>query len=741
MNKRYADIIVDISHEKLDRTFQYVIPAELRDKVNVGSRVRIPFGSGNRMINGYVIQITDEPKYDVNKMKQVAGIEDKGIAIESHQIVLAAWIRKNYGSTMNQALKTVIPVKQKMKHKKSRQVSLKVDREEAEEILLEFERKHYTARARAIEAILKETSLDYSLLVRELHISPSVLRGLEEKGILSVSSTDVYRNPISSMEMEEMPQKLTRAQQEAVEGIQREWEAKSPRPCLLFGVTGSGKTQVYMELIDSMIKEGKQAIVLIPEIALTYQTVKRFYKKFGERVSVINSRLSQGERYDQFERAKNGEIQVMIGPRSALFTPFPRLGLIIMDEEHESSYKSETMPRYHAREVAVERARMEHAHVVLGSATPSLEAYFKAEQGEYKLLTLQMRFENRQMPKVYIADLREELKAGNRSILSRILSDKIEERLEKKEQIMLFLNRRGYAGFVSCRSCGNVVKCPHCDVSLTEHNNGKLICHYCGYETPFLKQCPSCSSPYIGGFRAGTQQMEELVKKAFPSARVLRMDLDTTRAKDGHAQILSAFSNQEADILIGTQMIVKGHDFPKVTLVGILAADLSLNASDYRASERTFQLLAQAVGRAGRGEKHGEAVIQTYHPEHYSIISAKEQDYERFYKEEIAYRMLLGYPPVSFMVSIHGACQDEVLLHKGMQYLKQYIEKIYPKKDLYLIGPAPESISKVNDNYKMVLYLRHSKHEILTGIKDALERYIEINTGFDKIFIQFDFSS
>lgn len=351
MNKRYADIIVDISHEKLDRTFQYVIPTELRDKVNVGSRVRIPFGSGNRMINGYVIQITDEPKYDVNKMKQVAGIEDKGIAIESHQIVLAAWIRKNYGSTMNQALKTVIPVKQKMKHKKSRQVSLKVDKEEAEEILLEFERKHYTARARALEAILKETSLDYSLLVRELHISPSVIRGLEEKGILSVSSTDVYRNPISSMEMEEMPQKLTRAQQEAVEGIQREWEAKFPRPCLLFGVTGSGKTQVYMELIDSMIKEGKQAIVLIPEIALTYQTVKRFYKKFGERVSVINSRLSQGERYDQFERAKNGEIQVMIGPRSALFTPFPRLGLIIMDEEHESSYKSETMPRYHAREI------------------------------------------------------------------------------------------------------------------------------------------------------------------------------------------------------------------------------------------------------------------------------------------------------------------------------------------------------------------------------------------------------
>ena len=348
---------------------------------------------------------------------------------------------------------------------------------------------------------------------------------------------------------------------------------------------------------------------------------------------------------------------------------------------------------------------------------PSLEAMYRAKRGEYCLLEMPNRSGMQDMAEVSTVDLREEIKEGNRSILSRKLQDMIADRLEKREQIMLFLNRRGYAGFVSCRECGHVIKCPHCDVSLSSHRNGKLVCHYCGYEERKASVCPECGSRHIGEFRAGTQQIEELVKNQFPEARVLRMDMDTTRQKDGHEKILAAFANEEADILVGTQMIVKGHDFPKVTLVGVLAADMSLFAENYRASERTFQLLTQAVGRAGRGKNPGEAVIQTYHPEHYSIQASVHQDYEEFYREEISYRLLMGYPPAASMLAIRGACRDESLLQQGMHYIGKYIQKIYPKSELQLIGPAPENISKVNDMYRMVLYLKHGENERLIWIK------------------------
>ncbi|MDE6688104.1 MAG: primosomal protein N', partial [Lachnospiraceae bacterium] len=376
---------------------------------------------------------------------------------------------------------------------------------------------------------------------------------------------------------------------------------------LLHGITGSGKTEVYMELIEKNISMGKQAIVLIPEIALTFQTLMRFYARFGDRVSVLHSRLSDGERYDQYERARTGQLDVMIGPRSALFTPFMQLGLIVIDEEHENSYKSEKMPKYHAREVAEYIAKRDHAALVLGSATPSLESYYRALKGEYRLYELKYRPQNAVLPQVYIADMRKELKEGNKSFFSRKLKELMLERLLREEQIMLFINRRGYAGFVSCRECGYVVKCPHCDVSLSQHHgNGmyqkkeqKLICHYCGYQTDMLMECPECGSPYIAGFRAGTQRIEEELKKWYPSVRVLRMDADTTRKKEDYEKILSSFAAHEADVLIGTQMIVKGHDFPNTTLVGAIAADLSLSVGDYRAAERTFQLLTQAAGRAG----------------------------------------------------------------------------------------------------------------------------------------------
>ena len=500
-----------------------------------------------------------------------------------------------------------------------------------------------------------------------------------------------------------------------------------------------------MELIAHMLAQGKQAIVLIPEIALTFQTVMRFYNRFGDRVSIMNSRLSPGERFDQFERAKNGDVDIMIGPRSALFTPFSKLGLIIIDEEHESSYKSETLPRYHARETAIERARMCGASVVLGSATPSVESYYKAKTGEYELLELKHRVAEKPLPKVEVVDLREELKAGNRSILSVRLQELMEDRLKKGQQMMLFINRRGVAGFVSCRACGHVLKCPHCDVSLSQHvtrqhPEGKMVCHYCGYEEPRTPVCPECGSRHIGEFRAGTQQIEDIVKAQFPQARVLRMDMDTTRQKDGHEKILSAFANGEADVLVGTQMIVKGHDFPNVTLVGVLAADMSLYSDDYRSGERTFQLLTQAAGRAGRGQKEGEAVIQTYTPTHYSIVTAAAQDYEAFYEEEIRYRQIMGYPPVENLLAVLVSCEDEVLLETGCKYLKEFSIRIAPKETAKIIGPASPGIGKINDVYRKVIYIKDENYDTLVRIKNGLEQYIEVNPGYRKMRIQFDFN-
>ena len=585
-----------------------------------------------------------------------------------------------------------------------------------------------------LKELLEKKRLDSAQASKKLGATSAVIKKMQEQGIIRIEYDEILRNSMDTSDIpEENQMLLTQEQEIAVQQIREEWEKQSPRPVLIEGVTGSGKTQVYMKLIEWTISRGEQAIVLIPEIALTYQTVRRFYARFGDKVSVINSRQSQGERYDQFKRAKRGKVQVMIGPRSALFTPFGNLGLIVIDEEHEPSYKSESSPRYHARETAIKRAELEHARVVLGSATPSVEAYSQAKKGAYGLVRLNARYGSRPMPQVSIVDLREELKAGNRSVLSRELREKMKARFEKKEQVMLFLNRRGYAGFVSCRSCGQVMKCPHCDVALSEHNNDRLLCHYCGYETRKPQACPVCGSPYIGGFKAGTQQIEKVVRETFPGVRTLRMDFDTTRTKGSYEKILASFAKHEADVLIGTQMIVKGHDFPDVTLVGVVAADLSLNAEDYRCAERTFQLLCQAAGRGGRGEKPGEAVIQTYQPDHYSIQAAAVQDYQAFYEEEMSYRMLLDYPPAAHMLAVLGSGPEDELLVQAMHYLKLYVQRIYKKNDLHVIGPAYAAVGKVKDIYRQVIYLKHEDYQILVWIKDQLEKYIEINSGFRKL--------
>ena len=735
----YAQVIVDITHEKLDKVFEYRIPAELADVVHVGMEVVVPFGKGNREMNGYVIGLSETCEYCADKVKEILRPAEKRMAIEGKLVALAAWMKDHYGGTMIQALKTVLPIKKEEQMKIKRYVRLLLSEEEGKEKLEIFLKKNQKARARVLAALLDNQVLEYEFLINKLNVTRTVLRALEDQEIIAIESEQVFRNPIKDRSLVWQPVDYTDEQQHAIDVFKADYLQGLRKTYLLYGVTGSGKTEVYMEMIARVIRDGKQAIVLIPEIALTYQTVMRFYKRFGNRISILNSRMSNGERYDQMMRAKDGAIDVMIGPRSALFTPFPNLGLIVIDEEHESTYKSEQIPRYHARETAIARGKLEGASVVLGSATPSLEAFYRAEQGKYEMLTLKNRSQKQELPEVYTVDLREELKSGNRSIISRQLHELMEDRLEKKQQMMLFLNRRGYAGFIACRSCGYVAKCPHCDVSLTSHRGGKLVCHYCGYETAELQECPECDSKHIGGFKAGTQQIEEVVRKEFPTARILRMDMDTTKEKDGHEKILEAFANEEADILIGTQMIVKGHDFPNVTLVGILAADLSLYADDYRAGERTFQLLTQAAGRAGRGREKGEVVIQTYSPDHYAVETAAAQDYEAFYQEEIAYRKLMGYPPVEQLVAILISGEDEQHLEMACDYLKKFAERIN-KNQVRIIGPTSPYVGKINDVYRRVLYLKHTDYHSLTEMKDKLEQYIEVNSGFSKLRIQFDFN-
>ena len=747
----YANVIVDISHEKLDKTFQYSIPDELLCDIRPGVCVDIPFGS--RTITGYVIEVTDEPEYDPARTKPLIGIKANSVAVEAKLIALAAWIRRNYGSTMNQALKTVIPVKKQAKEQVSRSIALKIDKVRARAQLALCEAKNQKAKARLFRALLdadEGADLEYSFVTGKLSVSAATIRALEQSGFIEVITQTGYRNPVEHMSVNTYDKVLNAAQQSVVDAIEGDIASGLRNTYLIKGVTGSGKTEVYMELIAHCIQSGRQAIVLIPEIALTYQTVMRFFSRFGNRVSIINSRLSNGERYDQFERAKNGDIDIMIGPRSALFTPFSNLGLIIIDEEHENSYKSESVPRYHAREVAIEYARMSDAIVVLGSATPSVDSYYKAKTGVYRLLELDTRVDDRPLPKCEIVDLRQELREGNRSILSTRLQELMEERLHNGQQTMLFLNRRGKSAFMSCRACGFVVKCPHCDVSLSEHSGGVMVCHYCGYRQPVPKVCPSCGSKYISGFKAGTQKIEAMVAKRFPQARILRMDYDTTRAKDSYEKILQAFSNHEADILIGTQMIVKGHDFSNVTLVGVLAADMSLHVNDFHAAERTFALLTQAAGRAGRGKLPGNVVIQTYDPDHYAIQTAKEQDYEAFYDKEIEYRRLMNYPPVWNMLLIHITSADESecgsvaqRVHDTAAQMISHIEKSQSPDDrhqIQLIGPADATIAKVNDIYRKVIYMKTSDYAALISVKDGIEQAVKADTAMKNANISFDFN-
>ena len=738
----YADVIVDISHKNIDRPFCYRIPPESEGQITIGTKVRIPFGKGNTERCGYVVALSDVPSDEIpeDRIKDLLGVAERSVSAEENLIELAAFIRERYGSTMITALKTVLPVKKEIKKKEEKMIVSAVPVLTIEQGIMEAERKKQRAKVRLLRELLNNEKISYTLVTGKLNVSSPTVKSLEKDGFITIEVNTGSTLPFGFRNGKEEKPELSAEQNVIIDEINKDRVAGIAGQYYIHGITGSGKTEVYMRLIEDCLKDGKQAILLIPEISLTYQNLQRFYKRFGEKVAVMHSKLTDGEKFEQFTKAREGAVSIMIGPRSALFTPFTNLGMIIIDEEHESSYKSETTPKYHAREVALKLGEIAHATVVMGSATPSLESYYRIQNGEIKVFKLTKRLTGGTLPDVHIVDMKEELAAGNKSVFSRKLKSLMEDRLEKGEQMMLFLNRRGYCGSILCRECGEVVKCPHCDISLSEHRGGVLMCHYCGYTTDPVRICPKCGSNKIAGFRAGTEQIEESIHKIFPQAVVLRMDADTTKKSEDYENILSKFAAGEADILLGTQMIVKGHDFKGVTLMGILLADMSLSSNDYRAAERTFQLLTQAAGRAGRGDVPGETVIQTYQPEHYAITYAAAQDYEGFYEEEIAYREFMDYPPAGHMLCVQFFGPDWTRLSRlSVGMTNEVKEKLpaFAKANVKQIGPGKAALGKKQDIYRQVVYYKNASVEPLIAIKDYMEkRMTEISVIKEQI--QFD---
>ena len=718
-NNKYADVVIDITNENVDRPFTYAVPESLRDSARPGMPVLVPFGNGGRTKTGYIIALKEETELDPARVKEILGPAGGAVTAETTLIELAVWMHEHYGCMLNQALRTVMPVRNRVAVRKSRLIRSCLPEQELRKFAAEMRRKHRAAMARLAEALAESGgSLSYEEAGRRLSVGITTLRSLEKQCVITVAE--------GAGETAPLPARpgivLTEEQAAAAEIFRADLAVGKQGKYLLFGITGSGKTEVYAEMIREVLSRGRQVILLIPEISLTFQTVERMRGFFGDRVAILHSRLSDGERFEQFRRAADGSADIMIGPRSALFAPFSDLGLIIIDEEHDGAYRSDTVPCYEARDVAEKRAEICGASLVLGSATPSTASFRKAARGEFRLLTLTKRAVQGAVPaEVHVADLREELKSGNRSVFSRILQEKIRDRLARKEQVILFMNRRGYSSFVSCRSCGNAIRCPHCDVTLKLHTGGRLMCHYCGHTEAMPDKCPSCGSPYIAGFGTGTQKLEELTRKMFPEAKVVRMDADAAAGKNAARDILAEFAAGKADILIGTQMVVKGHDFPNVTLVGIMAADTELYVSRYDSAERTFQLLTQAAGRAGRGKRPGDVVIQTYRPEHYAVQCAAAQDYREFFRNEIAYRETGSYPPVMHLLAIQLSSMDEELLTRAAAGYADLLDREGQKLGTMQIGPVNAPVYKVHDYFRKWIYIKHLSYDILVTVKNGTE--------------------
>ena len=656
----YTEVIVDISHEAIDKSFSYRIPEDM--VLHVGDPVLVPFGRGKK--KAYVLSIHERVCFPEEKIKDIDSVLDKEFSVEEELLSLAVWMSREYGTGLNQCLKTVIPVKKKVKK-----------------------------RGKATELLWKA---------------------------------------------EEAPLSLTKEQANVLEGIKLVF-SKGEKAALLFGVTGSGKTEVYLKLMEEIIRKGKEVIFLIPEISLSFQTRSRIEKRFPGLVSVLHSKMSQGERAESMEKCRSGEVKILMGPRSALFAPFSNLGLIIMDEEQDRSYKSEQAPRYETRDVIRKRGELSSCPILFGSATPSVQLFSEVEKGDLPCFCLHNRaVEGSTLPKMQVVDMRKELEEGNRSIFSRVLEGKIQERLDRGEQVMLFMNRRGYAPFVSCRKCGEALRCPHCDVSLNLHKNGILQCHYCGYQTNLPKICPNCKSKYLAAFGSGTEKLESICHSVFPKAGILRMDRDSTGKKGKYEEILQAFSEEKADILLGTQMIVKGHDFPKVTLVGIIAVDQILLDSDFQAGEWAYQLITQVSGRAGRGERAGEVLIQSYQPDHPLLELALKQDYLSFYKEEKNYRKRLSYPPFSVMLAMQCIYTEEAYLDYILGKLMPRVQERIRDGGGETYGPFPATVYKIKDKFRKIIYIKHSNHDIILQLRDYFIQELKQEDKRNLILLQFD---
>lgn len=775
-----AEVIVDVAAHPIDRPFDYAIPKKVEVLAEPGMRVKVPFGS--RKVLGFITKIKETSEFDPKRLKPIHELMDVVPVLNEELLKMAQWMKEQTVCFEIDALQVMVPAALRAKYEKRFVLNAPLDeiaaslrpyfdkrpfirlqdavdiyallKQEMEKgtILADTDIQQQTAvkkvrmvhitdsieqlealdiRANAkqqlklMEFFQKNTgrSIESSQLQKEAGVSLPTIYGLVEKGAAQISNMESYRDPklLTAIEQKSSLQ-LTGAQQLAFDSI--ESALNTPKTFLLHGITGSGKTEIYLQTIDQVLKQGKEAIMLVPEISLTPQMTIRFKERFSDQVAVLHSGLSAGEKYDEWRKIQRGEVKVVVGARSAIFAPFQNLGLIILDEEHESSYKQDDSPRYHARDMAIWRSEYHNCPVILGSATPSLESYARAQKGVYELLVLEKRAKNQPLPDVHIVDMREELRTGNRSMFSLQLADAIRDRLEKKQQTVLFLNKRGYSSFVLCRDCGTVMQCPNCDISLTYHRSSETMkCHYCGYDERVPKTCPECESEHIRFFGTGTQKVEEELAKVVPEARVLRMDVDTTRNKGAHEKILSAFGEGKADILLGTQMIAKGLDFPNITLVGVLSADTTLHLPDFRAAEKTYQLLTQVSGRAGRDILPGTVFVQSYTPEHYAITLAKDQLYEPFYEQEMAMRRASGYPPYYYVVNIQFTHEDLMTVAEYADQTVRYL-KSHLSPNTLIIGPSASLIARVNNRYRYQCLIKYKKEPKLT---DAMQQLIKIH--------------
>ena len=723
-----AEVIINRGAKKLNRTFDYNIPKELEELILVGSKVLVPFGNGGKLTEAFVVGIKETSAFEV---KDIAKLEEN---LTDKQIALAKWMAKRYFCNVSDCIKLMLTPGTRNKNKEKRIqdktincVYLKKDIEE-----IEFEIETEKIKSEKQKRILNFIKDNEGATVPEIEMFTDCSRGivntLVKNGYLEIVEKKVERNPLLGRDCEKTYKlNLTEEQENAYKGVEEAIDKKEYKQFLLYGVTGSGKTEVYLQLIEKVLNIGKNAIVLVPEISLTPQMLDRFISRFGkDEIAILHSKLSIGERHDEWERIREKKARIVIGARSAIFAPIENIGIIIIDEEHDSSYKSETNPRYNAKEIAKVLAKENQAPLVLGSATPDMTTFYHAtDEDEFgntkiKLLTLTKRANQSSLPKVEIIDLKQELANGNRSMLSMELYSSIEENLKQKRQTILFLNRRGYSTFIMCRNCGYTVKCPNCNISMTYHSyERKLKCHYCGHEENIVTVCPECHSDKIRYFGTGTQKLEQEIHKQFPEASTIRMDIDTVTKKNSHEVILNTFKNENIDILIGTQMVVKGHHFPNVTLVGVIAADSSLNIDDYRANERTFQILTQVAGRAGRENLPGKVVIQTYNPDNFSIICAQKQNYDLFYETEIALRRQLKYPPFCDIILIGLNSYQEAEIKNVSEKIYQYLEQRLNKQEFKVLRPMPCPIDKIQNRYRWRIIIKGKMTEEANGILNA----------------------